>query len=1442
MGLMQTNIVVHPHTLVLSYHVISRMYLVVLAVVLFSTGKCDLLFDHDYRASTKHNVTTQTTIYPSFWSVVNRKLPQNTQMITESTREFPTSSPSVYNEMKMLSSHSKSLKISPNTDSESQEHPTTKVNTNIDERTTASQPETTMSSVPETVANVCDTDQLEVTTNPEHINASTCTTYCSLIVNAPNSTAISVSVLDSDIDNAFTYFYTETLGSPILNSSKRINLISLHNTPCVTILQGNQFRFHFQNTRTKVRICKGEVKKMSACYETVHPLMEATQCRITLYESKIQTSQTRQEFVYSSSRHHISVNVTQFQARCTCDCPDTCMCTLGYRQWLSSCTITSQDKSTTTADLVVYTPTIRGLSFNNTGLHVIQHDAFLGLEGVVVLILSNNRLLMLQKTVCQNLPQLKVLILDHNKLVNLTSDSFTGPCVEQLLMLYLQSNELTYLPHDLFNLTSKLRYLNLKKNGLVQIPSDLFSSLEVLLELWLGDNAISTISVDVFDQPSGLVTTDPSSNTTSPLSVFASLGQMITLDLSGNAIFTLPMGVFTSLGNLQTLDLSDNNVTTLPMNVFAPLGSLLTLDLSDNSISTLPMNVFDSLGSLLVLDLSGNDISTFSVDVFVSLVLLHIFDLSGNSISTLPEGIFASVSRLQTLDLSGNIIFTLPVDVFISLDSLATLDLSSNAIFTLPVGVFTSLGNLATLDLSGNTISTLPVNVFSSLRSLRTLDLSGNALLTLPKGVFNSQRYLPTLVLSCNNISILPAGVFDSLHYLGSLDLSDNELLLLPHDVFRYIGKTLGLLRLNLRSNNISTLHAHVFDHLNKLLILDLSNNKLFSLPGELFLMLRSLKSLNICCNNLTIHTSQTFESLTQLKILDISKNSIGQFPPHLFESTGNLLSLEISENNLRTIPVTLFKNLSRLIYLNMSKNSLSRLPSFNAQRQLQVLDVSENQLTTLKQDTFENLKNLTFLSIAKNSVTALHSLVFFNLNNLEFINASYNAIHKIGSKVVSDETKLKTFDLRGNELYKVAHHSFTSFTNSTIIVDKYATCCFLNEEKCIPMKPRPEYLTCKRLLQDVVLRISVWVLGLSAFICNVIACCIRSRKQQAKIKVQTLFISNLALSDLLMGANMLILAIADVYYGQYFPSYVHTWRQSFACKLAGFLSIFSSEGSVFFITLISIDRMLRIKYPFGGHRLEIKSAHIVVTLAWLMALLISVIPISLTSDNENFYSISEVCIGIPIVRRHLTTFMNKLTEIKATTISSSFDFETVYLLDEHYTYVINVSVTHLASAQNITYTIAENAGSHVGSIYSIMVFIAVNCFCFVIVACCYVYIFIKTCRTTKRVSGSKNHRDELRMAKKMFAIVFTNFCCWVPLSFVCILTQSRVIEVSPDMYAWTVGFILPINSSINPFLYVLYETISDYLMKKQEERKDTEEIEMKVRCRETTEVIWTAI
>ena len=284
-----------------------------------------------------------------------------------------------------------------------------------------------------------------------------------------------------------------------------------------------------------------------------------------------------------------------------------------------------------------------------------------------------------------------------------------------------------------------------------------------------------------------------------------------------------------------------------------------------------------------------------------------------------------------------------------------------------------------------------------------------------------------------------------------------------------------------------------------------------------------------------------------------------------MFRSTKNLESLDVSQNAVESIPDQCFVNLSNLINLNMSSNALSQLPSFKTQRLLQVLDLSENRVSTLAHDVFNDSHSLKFLSLSKNNLLTISSQMFYHLHKLTFINISHNAIAKLGSEVFSNKITSQSIDLRGNEMRKVTSHSFKSARNATIIVDKYATCCFIHNDQCVSVEPRSEYLTCSRMLQSVFLRISVWILGISAFICNIIAYCVRSRKKQGN-KVQTLLISHLALSDLLMGVNMLLLAMGDVYYGEYFPSYSHSWRHGFPCRFAGFLSIMSSEGSVFLV------------------------------------------------------------------------------------------------------------------------------------------------------------------------------------------------------------------------------------------------------------------------------------
>ena len=91
--------------------------------------------------------------------------------------------------------------------------------------------------------------------------------------------------------------------------------------------------------------------------------------------------------------------------------------------------------------------------------------------------------------------------------------------------------------------------------------------------------------------------------------------------------------------------------------------------------------------------------------------------------------------------------------------------------------------------------------------------------------------------------------------------------------------------------------------------------------------------------------------------------------------------------------------------------------------------------------------------------------------------------------------------------------------------------------------------------------------------------------------QAHSLLISLLAFSDILMGVYLLIIASVDAYYRGVYIVHDVTWRASIGCRLAGFLSTFSSELSVLTLTTITLDRFFAITFPLRMRRLNVKSA-----------------------------------------------------------------------------------------------------------------------------------------------------------------------------------------------------------------------------------------------------------
>ena len=190
-------------------------------------------------------------------------------------------------------------------------------------------------------------------------------------------------------------------------------------------------------------------------------------------------------------------------------------------------------------------------------------------------------------------------------------------------------------------------------------------------------------------------------------------------------------------------------------------------------------------------------------------------------------------------------------------------------------------------------------------------------------------------------------------------------------------------------------------------------------------------------------------------------------------------------------------------------------------------------------------------------------------------------------------------------------------------------------------------------------------------------------------------------------------------------------------CRVAGALAVLSSEASAFFITLITIDRFLGIKYTFSKFRLGSKSTRIIVTLLWMIALSISIAVFVLSKEDSDIYAISEICVGLPLSRVYI--YSKEETHLKLSLLNNEQFVRT---------------------------------GSKVGKFFSIAIFTGLNLVCFFIICYCYVAIFIYVKQTTKQSGRSRNLNEEIHIAIRMSLIVFTDFCCWVPISILSIIVQ----------------------------------------------------------------------
>ncbi|XP_033638359.1 G-protein coupled receptor GRL101-like [Asterias rubens] len=595
--------------------------------------------------------------------------------------------------------------------------------------------------------------------------------------------------------------------------------------------------------------------------------------------------------------------------------------------------------------------------------------------------------------------------------------------------------------------------------------------------------------------------------------------------------------------------------------------------------------------------------------------------------------------------------------------------------------------------------------------------------------------------------------------------------------------ETINLLAVNLQGDNSTSTHnnsvqdvLHLdFSEFKNLKILSFIENRISRLQSDSFVGLNYVHTLIAYDNQIATIQPLTFKDMKQLRDLYLSENLITDLLVGAFSGLKNLEKLHLQENRVSLLPADVFVDLSSLQLLNLINNTIVEIKhgAFRGLRSLQHLFLGQNKIKELVPGVFQPLRQLQTLHLDGNRITFLANHSFIGLFRLQYLDISENPLTVIGQGSFIGlssihELYMVTMDVEVIDWGLDMFHGLESLHSFT--ADDHRFCCLLNTSTECQTPPSP-FATCEGLLRQMVLRMFIWILGLSAVVGNIIVIIwrFRERKHVSQNKIQILLIMNLAISDLLMGVYMIMIGSADGYFGQDYFLYATEWRSSAICKTAGIISVLASVASMLIVTVISVDRFLCVVFPFGSFRLGVASARVTVVVVWVVSAFLSLLPNIIEKYVKGFYGLSDVCVGLPLATKS--------------------DYKASWHETEDVMY---------------TFSFDELGEKTPASYYAIFLFIVVSLVCFLVILASYIGIFVSVRHSSKGATRQQARDEEVKMAIKMALIVGTDFACWMPIIIMGLLSQTGAVTIPVETYAWTMVFVLPINSSINPYLYTI--------------------------------------
>lgn len=169
----------------------------------------------------------------------------------------------------------------------------------------------------------------------------------------------------------------------------------------------------------------------------------------------------------------------------------------------------------------------------------------------------------------------------------------------------------------------------------------------------------------------------------------------------------------------------------------------------------------------------------------------------------------------------------------------------------------------------------------------------------------------------------------------------------------------------------------------------------------------------------------------------------------------------------------------------------------------------------------------------------------------------------------------------------------------------------FCQTRPTLVCKPEADaFNPCEDIAGFSFLRVAIWFINILAITGNLTVLLV-SFTSRNKLTVPRFLMCHLAFADLCIGIYLLMIAVVDLRTHGHYSHYAIEWQTGPGCSVAGFLSVFGGELSVYTLATITMERWHTITHALEiKRRLVLTQAASIMAFGWLVCLGMGLLPL----------------------------------------------------------------------------------------------------------------------------------------------------------------------------------------------------------------------------------------